>query len=229
MNLDPLYTIIVAGGNGTRMNANIPKQYLELDGLPIIMHTIRAFYVFDNTIKIILVLPAGDFAYWEALCKQYAFDIPVILAQGGATRFESVRQGLYQINDNNGTVAIHDGARPLVTQKLIHESFKVAKAKGNAVAAITLKDSVRKVDKNGSQVIDRSKLRLIQTPQTFAIAMLKQAYAAAKSVHFTDDASVVEANGIAVQLIEGEGTNIKITTPEDLFVAECFLKSVFTN
>lgn len=224
MNLNHLYTIIVAGGSGTRMNTNVAKQYLELNGLPIIMHTIRAFYTYDNTMKIIVVLPEGDFLYWKSLCKQHAFNIPVTLAKGGATRFESVSNGLYQIKEETGVVAVHDGVRPLVTQRLIQEAFTTAQARGNAVAAITLKDSVRTVNEAGNQAVDRNKFRLIQTPQTFTVAMIKQAYGAAKSGHFTDDASVVEANGFAIQLVEGDQTNIKITTPEDLYIAECFLE-----
>ena len=225
MNRDHLYAIIVAGGSGTRMNANIPKQFLELNGIPILMHTIKTFYAFDNGMKIILVLPEGDIVYWEQLCLEHDFNIPVAIVKGGATRFESVRNGLDLISDHQGVVAVHDGVRPLVSQRLIREAFSTAFEKGNAVAAIALKDSIRKITQEGSEALDRTAYRLVQTPQTFRLSIIKNAYKTAKHTNFTDDAAVVEASGHPIRLIEGDGVNLKITTPEDLLVAEYLLKS----
>lgn len=207
------------------MKTDTPKQFLELNGLPILMHTIKAFYSYDQNMKIILVLPEGDLLYWEKLCLANAFNIPVTIVKGGATRFESVRNGLDRIEGNQGVVAVHDGVRPLISQRLIHEAFSTAVDKGNAVAAIALKDSVRKVTQGGSEAVDRATYRLVQTPQVFSLSIIKKAYAVAQHASFTDDASVVEASGHPIQLIEGDGTNLKITTPEDLLVAEYLLKS----
>lgn len=225
MNGDHLYTIIVAGGSGIRMNASIPKQFLELNGLPILMHTVKAFYTYNNDMRIILVLPEHDIPYWEKLCEGHAFKIPLAVVKGGATRFESVRNGLMHIKNSQGVVSVHDGVRPLVSQRLIHESFSTAIEKGSAVAAIALKDSIRKVTTDGNEAVDRAAYRLVQTPQVFLLPVIKSAYKAAKHSNFTDDATVVESSGHTIQLIEGEGQNIKITTPEDLLVAEHLLKS----
>lgn len=225
MNNDPLYTIIVAGGSGSRMKAKVPKQFLELHGLPILMHTVRAFYTYDNTMTIILALPEQEMAYWEKLCLDYDFNVPVTVVKGGATRFESVRNGLMHIEGSHGTVAVHDGVRPLVSHRLIQECFSTAIDKGTAVAAIALKDSVRKVTAEGNEAVDRAIYRLVQTPQVFSLPLLKNAYRIAKRIDYTDDATVVEASGHAIQLVEGEGSNVKITTPEDLLVAEHLLRS----
>lgn len=225
MNNDPLYTIIVAGGSGSRMKAKVPKQFLELHGLPILMHTVRAFYTYDNTMTIILALPEQEMAYWEKLCLDYDFNVPVTVVKGGATRFESVRNGLMHIEGSHGTVAVHDGVRPLVSHRLIQECFSTAIDKGTAVAAIALKDSVRKVTAEGNEAVDRAIYRLVQTPQVFSLPLLKNAYRIAKRIDYTDDATVVEASGHAIQLVEGEGSNVKITTPEDLLVAEHLLQS----
>lgn len=225
MNNDHLYTIIVAGGSGTRMKAKIPKQFLELNGLPILMHTVRAFHAYDNAMTIILALPEQDIAFWEKLCLDYDFNVPVTVVKGGATRFESVRNGLMHIEGSHGTVAVHDGVRPLVSHRLIHECFSVAIEKGTAVAAIALKDSVRKVTPDGNEAVDRANYRLVQTPQVFSLPIIKNAYQKAQRTDYTDDATVVEASGHAIQLVEGEGSNVKITTPEDLLVAGHLLQS----
>src|SRR5690606_11311127 len=225
MNSDHLYTIIVAGGSGTRMNAKVPKQFLTLNGLPILMHTIKAFHTYENGMKIILALPEQDISYWEQHCLKHDFTIPITILKGGAIRFESVRNGLNHIEERYGIVAVHDGVRPLVSQELIHASFSTAIQKGNAVAAIALKDSVRKVTAEGNEAVDRAAYRLVQTPQVFSLPLIKNAYKMAKHANYTDDATVVEASGHPIQLIEGEGSNIKITTPEDLLVAEYLLKS----
>ncbi len=220
------YAIIVAGGSGSRMKSSIPKQYLELNGLPILMHTINAFYSTDSNIQIILVLPPGDVSYWEDLCKKHVFTVPVSLAAGGASRYESVKNGLAQIQADDAVVAIHDGVRPLVSSDMILESFKTAALRGNAVTAVKLKDSIRMVKDGENMPVDRSAYRLIQTPQTFQLCQLREAYEQQfDPVLFTDDASVVEADGKSIYLIEGSYRNIKITTTEDLKIASYFLQT----
>lgn len=217
------HALIVAGGKGTRMNTNIPKQYLLLQGTPIIMHTIQRFHACDLSINIILVLPKNDFALWNTLCNEHRFEIPHDLVAGGRSRFQSVKNGLNSIK-NDGIVAIHDGVRPLVELKTIRESFDKAAISGNAVASMALKESIRSIDDSHSKAEDRSRFRSIQTPQTFQIEQIKQAYSFDEQSFFTDDASVVEYAGFDITLIEGSYSNIKITTMEDLMVVESLMK-----
>jgi 2-C-methyl-D-erythritol 4-phosphate cytidylyltransferase len=218
------YVIIVAGGKGTRINRNTPKQFLELCGKPILLHTIEAFINYNNSITIILVLPGDDIETWNAISKKYNFTPRVIITSGGDTRFQSVRNGLDMIS-GNGLVAIHDGVRPLVSNDIISNSFKLAEENQAAVAAVPLKESIRITEKNSSKAIDRSQFRLIQTPQTFDIQLIKKAYELKEDQSLTDDASVAERGGYKVSLFEGSYENIKITTPEDLIVAEALLKA----
>ena len=212
------YAIIVAGGYGSRMNSDIPKQFIEIGGLPILMHTLKRFKEADAQIEIILVLPESQFEYWSDLCSTYS-TVPHQLVKGGKTRFQSGLNGL-QVIDGEGLVAIHDGVRPFVSVDIINESFKVAAEKGTAVVSVASKDSVRI---NG-QSIDRSTVKLIQTPQTFQISLLKRAFETEELNTFTDDASVAEHAGFKINLIEGSYENIKITTPEDLLWAEVLLR-----
>jgi 2-C-methyl-D-erythritol 4-phosphate cytidylyltransferase len=212
------YAIIVAGGSGSRMKSDIPKQFIEVGGLPILMHTLKRFNEADSAIKLILVLPESQFEYWNELCVKYPA-APHQLVKGGKTRFQSGLNGLKAI-DTEGLVAIHDGVRPFVSVAIINESFKIASEKGTAVVSVPSKDSVRV---NG-QAIDRSTVRLIQTPQTFQIALIKKAFETEELSTFTDDASVAEHAGFEINLIEGNYENIKITTPEDLLWAEIILK-----
>jgi 2-C-methyl-D-erythritol 4-phosphate cytidylyltransferase len=212
------YVIIVAGGSGSRMKSDIPKQFIEVGGLPILMHTLQRFKEADSEIEIILVLPETQFDFWSALCQKYK-TVPHQLVAGGKTRFQSGLNGL-KVIDNQGLVAIHDGVRPFVSTEIIKESFKVASEKGTAVVSVPSKDSVRV---NG-QSIDRSTVRLIQTPQTFQIPLIKKAFETEELSTFTDDASVAEHAGFEINLIEGNYENIKITTPEDLLWAEVLLK-----
>jgi len=214
------YAIIVAGGVGTRMKSDIPKQFMLLSGRPILMHTIEAFKEYPIT----LVLPKNQHDYWNKLCDQYAFDIKHDVISGGATRFQSVTNGLKNIPDK-GTVAIHDGVRPLVTKDTIKESFKLACMHGNAIAAISLKDSIREISASSNQAVDRSKYRLVQTPQTFDISLIKKAYLTEESALFTDDASVLESDGHAIHLFEGSVSNIKITTPDDIKIIEVLMSN----
>jgi len=212
--------LIVAGGNGSRMESDLPKQFILLAGKPILMHTIEAFYN-CNVSNIIVVLPQNQIAFWKELCIQFSFVLPHEIVAGGASRFESVQNGLVHCNDAD-LVAIHDGVRPFINAEIINKSFEIAAQKGNAVAAVRLKDSIRKVDLLGNKNVNRDGYFLIQTPQTFKCNLIKEAYQAQDHINFTDDASVLEANGHAINLIPGDYKNIKITTPEDLLVAEAF-------
>ena len=215
--------IIVAGGKGLRMGVDLPKQFIPVGGKPILMHTIEAFYDFDPHINIILVLPGSYQVYWSELCCEYGFSIPYTIASGGDTRFHSVKNGLKFVIE--GVVAVHDGARPFVSKDLIKRCFKNAKTLKAIIPVINSTDSLREVTgENKSRIIDRSKIRLVQTPQVFDVETLKAAYKTDYKESFTDDASVVENTGIDVHLVEGEITNIKITTPLDLKIAELIVK-----
>ena len=214
--------LIVAGGNGSRMESDLPKQFILLAGKPILMHTIEAFYN-CNVSNIIVVLPPNQIDFWKELCTQFSFNLSHEIVSGGASRFESVQNGLVLCNEED-LVAIHDGVRPFITAEIINNCFDVAAQKGNAVAAVRLKDSIRKVDLLGNKNVNRDAYFLIQTPQTFKCNIIKDAYQAQDHINFTDDASVLEASGHAINLIPGDYKNIKITTPEDLLVAEAFYK-----
>ncbi|MDN5215938.1 2-C-methyl-D-erythritol 4-phosphate cytidylyltransferase [Fulvivirgaceae bacterium BMA12] len=216
------YALIVAGGTGRRMKSDLPKQFLEISGSPILMHTIKAFYQYSNQIKIVLVLPEGDFDTWHELCQRHDFQITHQLQSGGNTRFQSVKRGLEKLPEK-GLVAIHDGVRPLVEEATIATSFNLARKDQSAIAAVRLKESIRRVDNETSNALDRSEFRLIQTPQTFDLALIKQAYLIAEDQTLTDDASVVERAGYKISLFEGSYRNIKITTPEDLVIASCLM------
>ena len=218
------YALIVAGGAGTRMKTDLPKQFLLLDKLPVLMHTIEQFYQFDNTLEIIIVLPAYQIKFWEGLCNQHKFSIVHKVSEGGKTRYHSVRNGL-QLVEKNSLVAVHDGVRPLVSKEIIASSFAVAEKQGSAIAAVTLKDSIRKKTMSATESKNRIDYYLVQTPQTFQSSLLIDAYSKTEaSTEFTDDASVFEASQGDVALIEGDYKNIKITTPEDLVIAQALLK-----
>ena len=213
------WAIIVAGGSGSRMQTDVPKQFLELCGKPVLMHSISAFADACEKIQIIVVLPSLHIAYWQELCRRYTFTLPHIVAEGGSTRFHSVRNGLSLLPDE-GLVAIHDGVRPLVSRQTITVCFREA-AKYHCVVPVTpVNDSVREVSGQTSRMLDRSALRLVQTPQAFDIALLKKAYGQEYTPAFTDDASVFEKAGHVIHLTEGNVENIKITTSNDLLVAE---------
>ena len=221
------YAVIVAGGKGSRMGTPIAKQYLELDGLPILMHTLNKFHTYDPSISLILVIPSTDFDFWEELCGNYNFKQPHKVVDGGQTRFQSVKNGLQYVEENS-LVAIHDGVRPLVDAVTIGSSFEIAKDKGNAVVAMPLKDSIREVNNGLSKAKDRSKYQIVQTPQTFKSELIKSAFETEELDAFTDDATVLEHAGYRINLVEGNYKNIKITTSEDLIVAEALLKN-FSN
>lgn len=218
------YALIVAGGKGTRIKSKLPKQFLELNGLPILLHTINAFLRYSKHISIILVLPEDDFETWATLCEKNDFAKKLILQKGGDSRFQSVKNGLEKI-EGDGLVAIHDGVRPLVSEDIIGASFRLAAVHQSAVAAVRLKESIRMTDQDNTKAMDRSKFRLIQTPQTFQVSLIKKAYQIKDDPSLTDDASVAERAGHVISLFEGSYDNIKITTPEDLIVAEALLNS----
>lgn len=211
------YAIIVAGGSGTRMGSPIPKQYLEIGNKPILMHSLEKFFKTDSSIQLILVIPEVDFDFWRALCEKFDFTVPHQLVKGGKSRFQSVRNGLAQIEKTDGLVAIHDGVRPFVKPEVIMESFKTAEAEGSAIAVVALKDSIRKLTDDGKSFFqERQYFRLVQTPQTFQVQKIKKAFEVTELHHFTDDATVYEHQGWQVSLIAGNVENIKITTPEDM-------------
>jgi 2-C-methyl-D-erythritol 4-phosphate cytidylyltransferase len=214
------YALIVAGGTGTRMGSEIPKQFLLLAGKPILMHTLGIFHQLNC--KLVLVLPEYQLAYWEELCRQHHYEIPHQVLAGGATRFHSVQNGLVVIPDDS-LVAIHDGVRPCIVKPVIETTFDIAAKKGSAVTAVLPKDSIRIVDGMQNTAVNRALYRLIQTPQTFQSTLIKRAYTTATHHDFTDDAGVLEAAGYSIELVEGDYKNIKVTTPEDLMVAEIFL------
>ena len=219
------YVLIVAGGDGKRMESETPKQFLILNGKPILMHTIEAFNKILN-IQLILVLPFSKFDEWKNLCEKFSFSVKHTLVEGGETRFHSVKNGLEKV-DINSFAAIHDGVRPLITKEIIAHSFEIAEQKGNAVVGVKLKDSIREITLTGSSKnVNRNNYYLIQTPQTFQSAIIKEAYEKATHYNFTDDAGVVEEIlGVKINLIEGDYKNIKITTPEDLIIASAFMNS----
>lgn len=206
--------IIVAGGKGLRMGSEIPKQFLELNGKPIIVHTIQRFLDYDPELELVVVLPASHVELWSNLKNQFFPEANIQTAIGGDTRFESVKSGLKNISD--GLVAIHDAVRPFVTPAIISKSFDAAEMHGSGVVAVPLKDSVREVQGEISMARNRDDFKLVQTPQTFRVEQIKEAYQQPYSKSFTDDATVFELAGNLVHLVEGSYANIKITTQDDL-------------
>ncbi|NDV57841.1 2-C-methyl-D-erythritol 4-phosphate cytidylyltransferase [Bacteroides sp. 519] len=218
------YALIVAGGKGLRMGGELPKQFIPIGtGKPVLMYTIEAFYLYNKDIKIILVLPLSQQEYWKGLCKEHNFAIPHIIADGGETRYHSVKNGLQYV-DNDGLVGVHDGVRPFVSQQVIENCYTLAAKHKAVVPVIGVVETVRKIEDAGSITVNRDQYKLVQTPQVFNSTLLKQAYNQPYTDAFTDDASVVEAIGIAIHLTEGNRENIKITTPFDLKIANALLE-----
>ncbi|QJX49205.1 2-C-methyl-D-erythritol 4-phosphate cytidylyltransferase [Hymenobacter taeanensis] len=222
----PRFAILVAGGSGTRMGAGRPKQFLELLGEPVLLHTLRRFTEASLRVQeCVVVLPPDQFDSWQQLCAQHHVAIAHTVVAGGHSRWASVRNGLAHLKSHTaGTVAVHDGVRPLVTISVIEATYAAAEAYGAAVAAVAPKDSVRSVSQQGSFALDRSRLRLVQTPQCFELQLLQRAYQLPELTTFTDDASVVE-DLHPIQLVAGDYRNLKITTPEDLVLAEALLQA----
>ena len=212
------FAIIVAGGKGLRMGGDVPKQFLPIGGKPVLMHTIEAFREALDDVQIVLVLPAEQHDYWQKLCKDYNFRSPELIATGGETRFYSVKNGLALLpEDDEAVVGVHDGVRPFVSRDTIQRCFGTA-AEGKAVVPVVpVVETLRQILPDGTSITrPRNEFRLVQTPQTFPLALLKQAYEQPYSETFTDDASVVEAMGKEITMVEGNRENIKLTTPADL-------------
>jgi 2-C-methyl-D-erythritol 4-phosphate cytidylyltransferase len=205
------------------MKSALPKQFIELNGKPVLLHTIEAFLRYSHNISIVLVLPEDDFSSWKEICVKYNINLPIELQKGGDTRFQSVRNGLQKIE--SGLVAIHDGVRPLVSEDIIGASFRLAAIHKCAIAAVRLKESIRITDQDNTKAMDRSRFRLIQTTQTFEVDIIKKAYEIKEDTSLTDDASVAERAGNIISLFEGSYENIKITTPEDLVIAAALMKN----
>lgn len=212
------YIIIVAGGKGLRMGSDIPKQFLPIGGKPVLMRTIERFHHFSEALQIILVLPKAQQAYWHGLCEQYQFDVPYMLADGGETRFHSVQHGLALIPDDaQGVVGVHDGVRPFPAIDVIRRCYDTARTAKAVIPVTSVVETLRHITEGTKP---RGDYRLVQTPQTFDIQLLKAANRQPFSEAFTDDASVVESYGHAITMVEGNRENIKITTPFDLAIAE---------
>ena len=219
------YAIIVAGGKGLRMGGELPKQFIPVEGRPVLMRTLDAFHACDASIQLILVLPHDHQAYWHELCAQYQFAVPHRIADGGATRFHSVQSGLTLVDAPEALVAVHDGVRPFVSPEVIRRCYAEAEAHGAVVPVIPVVETVRQLVGEGSKTVARDAYRLVQTPQTFRATLLRRAYEQPYCDAFTDDASVVEALGSAVSLVDGNRENIKLTTPFDLIVAKALVDS----
>ena len=221
------FALIVAGGKGNRMGGEIPKQFLEISGRPVLMHTLDVFFRYDSETEFVVVLPDEQIVAWEKLCEKYAFKLKHISCAGGNIRFDSVKNGLAQIQEN-GIVFIHDGVRPFVSNDTLERCFQLAKEKGNALPVFPVTESLRHVDNSGNRAVDRSEYVLVQTPQTFLVSEIKNAYKQPYNPLFTDDASVLEAAGKKINLVEGNRENIKITYPGDLEMGEIFLRKTKT-
>lgn len=213
------YIIIVAGGKGLRMGGDIPKQFLPVCGKPVLMRTLEAFHAYDASMRLILVLPVSQQAYWRQLCEEYQFDLVHEIADGGETRFHSVKNGLALVEEE-GLVGVHDGVRPFVSQEVITRCYEEAASLKAVIPVIGVVETVRHLTEEGSETVPRDQYKLVQTPQVFDVTLLHRAYQQEYTDLFTDDASVVEALGEKVYLVEGNRENIKLTTPFDLKLAE---------
>ena len=233
------YVIIVAGGKGLRMGSDIPKQFLPIGGKPVLMRTIERFHEYSEDLQIILVLPETQQDYWKKLCDEYHFEVEYLLANGGETRFHSVQNGLALISDDaEGVVGVHDGVRPFPSVEVIRNCYKTARTVKAVIPVIPVVETVRQlfsgqqtadyqlstINCQLSRTVPRDEYRLVQTPQTFDIQLLKAANRQPYNDGFTDDASVVESYGHQITLVEGNRENIKITTPYDIIVAEAIIQ-----
>ncbi len=218
------YIIIVAGGKGLRMGSDIPKQFLPVGGKPVLMRTLERFREYAEDLQIILVLPKAQQDYWHELCQKYDFKIKYWLADGGETRFHSVQNGLAKIPDDaEGVVGVHDGVRPFPSIDVIRNCYETARTTKAVIPVVPVVETVRHLQGNTSETVPRNDYRLVQTPQTFDIQLLKAANKQPYNDGFTDDASVVEAFGFNITLVDGNRENIKITTPYDLKIAEVLI------
>ena len=216
------YAIIVAGGSGQRMKSSIPKQFIELNGKPILMHTLEKFYSAKSSIDLIVVLPKSHHNTWNTLCDKHQFTIPHQICEGGTSRFQSVKNGLVLCSEES-IIAVHDGVRPLITPDFILNIYRETESKKALIPVCPVIESIRKVDGDVSKALDRSQYYSVQTPQCFQSELLQKAYQQEEQTTYTDDASVVEYLGEKVHLFEGKSDNIKITSPKDLLLAEAIL------
>ena len=218
--------IIVAGGSGIRMGAELPKQYLELAGKPLIIHSLEQFLLFDPGMEVVLVMAPSHRDHWKAISDKYELASGLSLAHGGASRYESVKNGLERVAEGM-VVGIHDAVRPLVSQQTLQRTYSSASTWGSGIPVIALDDSLRMLDEDGGSTgVDRTLLRRVQTPQVFQSTQIKQAYDQFNDPTFTDDASVYESKFGQLKLVEGNRENIKITTPSDLLMAEALIQSL---
>ncbi len=214
--------IVVAGGSGTRMGADLPKQFIELNGKPILMHTVKNLHESDAELELVLVLPKDQQDNWRKLCAKHGFDVSHVIADGGDTRFQSVRNGLEKAS-KVGLIGVHDGVRPFVSAELVNRCFDAASAHGAAVPVTPVVQSLRKLKGELSEAVSREDYRQVQTPQCFRSDVLIDAYDSADRTDYSDDASVVEASGKRITLVDGDEVNIKITTPFDLKLAKLII------
>ena len=216
------YVIIVAGGKGLRMGSDLPKQFLPVGGKPVLMHTLEVFRKYDAAIQLILVLPREQQDFWKQLCREHDFDEEHRVADGGETRFHSVKNGLALVQAP-GLVGVHDGVRPFVSVEVIRRCYDLAEQHKAVIPVVDVVETLRHLTEVGSETVSRNDYKLVQTPQVFDVELLKQAYEQEFTPFFTDDASVVEAMGVPVHLAAGNRENIKITTPFDLKVGSALL------
>lgn len=222
------FAILVAGGQGLRMGGDVPKQFLPLYGRPVLMHTIDRFREVFPDMHIIVVLPQGQHDYWHDLCRRHHLEGGFLTAPGGDTRFHSVLNGLNAIpaDVSEGLVGVHDGVRPFVSRDTLRRCYEEAARSGTAVPVVPVVETLRHVSPDGeSMTVPRGDYRLVQTPQVFSLALLRRAYRQPYAPHFTDDASVVEALGERITLVEGNRENIKLTTPADLLLAKGIMEA----
>lgn len=222
------FAILVAGGQGLRMGGDVPKQFLPLGGRPVLMHTIDRFREVFPDMHIIVVLPQGQHDYWHDLCRRHHLEGGFLTAPGGDTRFHSVLNGLNAIpaDVSEGLVGVHDGVRPFVSRDTLRRCYEEAARSGTAVPVTPVVETLRHVSPDGeSMTVPRGDYRLVQTPQVFSLALLRQAYRQPYAPQFTDDASVVEALGERITLVEGNRENIKLTTPADLLLAKGIMEA----
>jgi 2-C-methyl-D-erythritol 4-phosphate cytidylyltransferase len=213
--------IITAGGIGKRMGGNTPKQFLMLKGTPVLMHTIHALHAYDSQAELIVTLPKEHLSDWTDLCEKQQFTVPHTVIEGGTERFHSVQNALARATGE--VIAIHDGVRPFVSKETLNRLFDKAKIAKAVIPVLAVKESMRKVDADTNQAVNRSEYVLVQTPQVFQSDLVKSAYQQPYSANFTDDASVVEATGVSIALVPGNEENIKLTNPTDLLIAQTFL------
>lgn len=218
------YAVIVAGGKGVRMGSAVPKQFLPLNSHPILYHTIKAFADAYADMHLVLVLPQDQLSYTQMVLQSFPERIDITIVAGGETRYHSVQNGL-KATEADSIIFVHDGVRPLVTPALIQRCYQQAVEKGSAIPAIPVADSMRILEDEDNRPIDREQMRIIQTPQTFRSEIIVPAFEQEYQNAFTDEATVVEAYGDTIHLVDGERSNIKVTTPEDMIVAEALLKA----